>query len=845
MALWPGVCTPHGGASAAVFHRTSLFTGPPRPGTNSNRSVPPHAPPHKRGGQHSRTLPTVRDAPPSQKTPRPAWLPRALAVLLGVALLVPWDAHALPDASVAAARVDEAFMLAMPELLRTGARFGAEIVFTYGPLGVLSDQRHLVPSDWLVPLLVLRAIMVGVLVLGWCRIVQGCPAGWKRWTVGGLAIACALLALIGGDQVLWLGFALGAFTLGVQAPGEDRTHWQTIALGAIAGVASLVKFNFFVLGAALLAALALHDLVLRRRAPWPSLAFALALVASWLAAGQRLQDFPVWVAACLELSAGYGDAMSKGFVAPYSWPLVGAFALALATPPVAMLARDARAFRAWIAAGAFGFVAFVSFKHAFAGNQIEQAGGVGILLAAASLAISPRVSGSTNIRRALPPLAVAGSVGVCVFVLITGNRWMPGIGPFDKAGARAGAFARTLIGSGAWRSTVYRDRLEALRIAAGIEPIGRTIDIIPDSAGLAVAIGDYTPRPAFLGINTHTETLAKANAAFLLSPGAPETVLFEITPSGERFHSRLPSTVEGPAWLALWSRYAWTGRAGPFLRLDRLATPRSVRTDALADATFRLGESIEVPSGDAIIWCTIDPTPTLAGRAVGAAYKLPHLEIVLTTDAGEHRYQFVPELGRAGFVVSPLVETTAEFGLLMATGEAGALPGKGVRSLRVEAMPDNGLWRDELSIAFERVAIDAAPARWLGVARAGVESTAFGAEWREVDGGPALFVHAPSVCVIDVPAGARRVTAEAVVLPSGIGDTGSLIGDGVIARVAGEMDGGERVVIAEAELRSNAARVRLEGALPEGIWRVRFEFDPGANGDPAYDHSAWVGIAFE
>ncbi len=800
----------------------------------------------------------MTNAPTTNTAPRRPWIPRALAVLIGVVLLVPWDAHPLPEPSIAAARVDEAFMLAMPELLRDGARFGPEVIFTYGPLGVLSDQRHLVPSSWLVPLLLLRAAMVAALVLGWYRIIQN-TQGRKHWVTAALAIACALLALIGADQVLWLAFALGAFTLGLQTPRDERTRWQTIALAALAGIAALVKFNFFVLGAALLASLALYDLAVRRRPPWPALAFAAALALSWLAAGQHLQDFPAWVAACLELSAGYGDAMSKGFVAPYSWPLVAAFALALAAPPIATFARNPRGFQPWIAAAALGFVAFVSFKHAFAGNQIEQAAAVGLLLVAANLAIAPSQRSHKKPRRFLVPLAATGSVAVCAFVLITGNRWMPGTSPIDKGAHRTAAFARTLIGQGPWRSTTYKDRLESLRTAAGIEPINRTIDIIPDSAGLAVAVGDYTPRPAYLGINTHTETLAHANAAFLMSDAAPETVLFEITPAGERFNNRLPSTVEGPAWLALWGHHEWVGRAGPFLRLDRLETPKAVRTAASGVRTagapvrtksrFRLGESVEIPmDSDAIIWCTIDPEPTLAGRAVGAAYKLPHLEIVLTTDTGEHRYQLVPELARAGFVVSPLVETTAEFGVLMATGEAGALPSKRVRSLRVEAVPDNGLWRDELSVSFERVEIEGAPARWLGVARAGVESAAFGAEWREVGGELALFVHAPSVCVVEVPAGARRVVADAVVLPSGIGEDGALLGDGVVARVVGgvgEVEGGGRVVIAEGALRGRIARVRLEGALPAGVGRVRLEFDAGSNGDPAYDHSAWVGIEFE
>lgn len=792
----------------------------------------------------------MTDARPSPNTPRRAWIPRALAVLIGVILLVPWDAHPLPEPSVAVARVDEAFMLAMPELLRAGARFGPEIVFTYGPLGILSDQRHLVPSDWLVPLLLLRAVMIAVLVLGWWRIIGSTPGGWKRWSAGALALACVPLALIGADQVLWLGFALGAFILGVQTPRDQRTCWQAPALAAIAGVAALIKFNFFVLGAALLAALALHDLAVRRRPPWPSIAFALALAASWLVAGQHPQDFPLWVAACLNLSAGYADAMSKGFVAPYSWPLVLAFALALAAPPIVTLATDARRFQTWIVAFALSFIAFVSFKHAFAGNQIEQAAAVGLLLVAASLAIPPRPRGSSpSPTRPLLPLAAACSIAVCAFVLITGNRWMPGTSPIDKAAHRAAALARTLIGLGPWRTTTYEDRLEALAAAAGLFPIDRTIDIIPDSAGLAVALGEYTPRPAYLGINAHTGTLAHANAAFLMSNEAPETILFEITPAGERFHNRLPSTVEGPAWPALFARYHAVGRAGPFLRLDRLGTRRIVRSDPATTGPAvpaRLGVPVEIPiDAGTIVWCTIVPEPTLAGRAIGAAYKRPHLEIILTTETGEHRYQLVPELARAGFVVSPLIETTTEFGVLMATGDASALPGKHARSLRVEAVPDNGLWRDEYTIAFSGLTIEDAPARWLGAARAGVVSAAFGAEWRDIEGTLALFVHAPSACVVEVPSAATRVSAEAAVLPTGIAESGALIGDGLVAHLVAETPSGQRIDIARATLKGTLTRATLQGTLPEGAARVRFEFDPGASADPAHDHSSWLRINFE
>ena len=97
--------------------------------------------------------------------------------------------------------------------------------------------------------------------------------------------------------------------------------------------------------------------------------------------------------------------------------------------------------------------------------------------------------------------------------------------------------------------------------------------------------------------------------------------------------------------------------------------------------------------------------PTLLGRLVAAAYKLPPLRIVLNLDDGqsvEHRY--IAAIGNAGFILSPYLSSPEDF-ILMASG-GGGVPE--VRSFYITTAGE-GLWSRQFEVQLTPFRLAARP----------------------------------------------------------------------------------------------------------------------------------------
>lgn len=65
------------------------------------------------------------------------------------------------------------------------------------------------------------------------------------------------------------------------------------------------------------------------------------------------------------------------------------------------------------------------------------------------------------------------------------------------------------------------------------------------------------------------------------------------------------------------------------------------------------GESIPLPQGaGSLLWAELEIQRSAAGNIIQQLYKSPHV------------FQIVPELGEAGFLISPLVQNNVAFGKL-------------------------------------------------------------------------------------------------------------------------------------------------------------------------------------
>lgn len=607
-------------------------------------------------------------------------------VVLCVVGLPPWPPFNHLLGNLGDLSDDLAFAMAQPALLRQGAQWGPEVVFTYGPLGLLASFP--IYPEHVKPLLAFHVALASVTATLLIAVVwRSFDRAWSRALALMLALANAYVWAIGWTEALWIAPALCAGVISLSGPKPSR--WLIALLYAattLLGAAALVKFSLTAIYVGVFGLIGLRD-VRCGKVPALSLFFAVSLLGCWLLAGQQIGNLFVWLQASADLSGGYSDAMSKGFWQPYGPATVAATYLAAAGLVAGgLLSRGPSFDRLMLTALAVG-VSLVNLKHAFGGNQIEQSV-IMIALAATLIGFVDSVWSRA---------AAALSVGACCLVLSWTN-----FQALQSIRDHAASMVDALNGNYDCAAAGGERLREQIRWLAGLpEGLTGTADVYPRKTGVVLAEPGltYDPRPAYLSLNAHTERLAEQDAAFLRSQRAPRFILFEIRPE-ERVNDRYPSTDDGRSWPEIWSRYRLKS-TGRLLVYERRAAPLSFSLRPIRTGRFAFDQVLEIDPA-VRTWATVDVRPTLLGRLVGALYKAPRVMLnIVYADGLPVSYQIVPALGRAGFLLSPSITTTEEF---------AGLSGRRVKTIRMSVEDDKswfyerefGLELSELQIPDER-----------------------------------------------------------------------------------------------------------------------------------------------
>jgi hypothetical protein len=409
-----------------------------------------------------------------------------------------------------------------------------------------------------------------------------------------------------------------------------------------------------------------------------------------VACGQPLGGLPRYLLNSLEISRGYNDAMAIS--ARSGLPMVP-YVLASIGLGCAIALRLVHR-RAWAellpALGVAGLL-FLAFKASFVRRD-----GVHELIAAValpfvvatyafavgSLAGHPARVGAPRPRPSAGPARLEGvAVGIALalgLALTATHRAAPGFG---------GTSAVTLFTAnvaGALRMAVGRSRhreYHALRLSEirAQNPLGAIrgrVDVLPYQQSELLAHGlSYAPRPVIQSYSAYTPRLAELNARHFRGPGAPDHVLLGPGTIDDRY----PSLDDGPARLELLRSYDPVGMRGDFLLLQRRASPRPVRLTPRATYDLDLASpaATTLPPRGAV-WATIELRPTLLGRVRSLLHRAPDVQAKVRTDQGKERtFRIVPEMTRAGFLLSPLAERPADFGALAAGTPAAEASGPG------------------------------------------------------------------------------------------------------------------------------------------------------------------------
>ncbi|KAA0677439.1 hypothetical protein [Azospirillum brasilense] len=792
--------------------------------------------------------------------------PFVLAYFLALFLFVPWEPFHKEISSIDVLSVDAAFIIALPELFKSGAQYGPDVVFTYGPWGILATA--VVPQDLHTVVLLLRAAFALIAAHIAATLIVRNAASRSTQTVlaAGLLVLSAFW-IAGLDQAFWLfpTFFVGIVGIVRRDPRETGSGVALVVLAVMASSwIGLIKFNFFVLGLCVQIILLCLDLA-ARRLPLLFAIWVATTAAAWVAAGQRLANLPSWVLACMDLSGGYADAMAKGFFTPYPPLVVAVLAGALlgfVATAFSIAARLQNRSAAVAVSAVCVLAAGVAWQHAIGGNQMEQA--VGEVLVAVWFLVAMATWRTGGAAHLWWPAAALPLVTVGLFALLIGV-WSSfsimaelknGLG--RKVTAAVSAIdGRLFSGPDPWDALMAGIRRN---IPVDVDVQG-TADIYPQHT--AVVIADprlrYAPRPAYLSLNAHTARLVERNADHLRDD-PPQVVLFQILNPSRAVDNRHPATADGLSWPELLTRYGIVNATDEFLVLGRLEHAISHRFVPLPTRRIRWGEDIRLDAGPKLLWARLHIAPSPIGRIVKAVYKAPHAFLEETlANGGKREYQIVPALGEAGFLLSPLVADTPSFARLMqATVASPVNPANVVTSLRIRTEPGTDwFWSPEVGLDLFELSVDGAgrslPDRLatgilLADLRANVESCLFPPS---IETDPELaksvsILHAPCAARLPVPPQARGMTLSYGLRCAPLGGAS----DGAELTVSGLGPSGDLVfsqrhVLDPANRPADCSEQALRLVWPgREVRDVRIAFSPGPHGDPSYDHTYVSSVAF-
>lgn len=609
-----------------------------------------------------------------------------LALLTIIAIFVPF-APEMPAGSV-----DWASTVAGAQ----GLVYGRDFIFTSGPYSSIYTKAYYPATDFM--------ITAGSLYLAlayWLSFAILANGIKWRWV---LAFCAMLAGVMYARDVLLLSLPLlvALQTFKVVDSDEHRlldSRWFALVVAltfSTFGLLPLIKGSAIVLCLGTAVLCSTYYFLSRRRllAMLCLAAPAVSLVIFWLASGQPASGLPGYFISMAPITSGYTEAMaltgSGSEVVSY---LVVSLALLLA---IALQSRIAQVSRLFLF-GSFFLYLFIAFKAGFVrhdGHAIIA--GTALLLA---VLLFPFVTRS----RAIVPI-----------IILTALCWTSIDQHYRKSsvssvraniqGTYSGAWHafQTRIADKSWPRRDYDTAIAKLRTQAAFPLLKGRTDIYSYNQSLLLASGNtWSPRPVFQSYSAYTKVLATINRDHLLGGKAPDNIIFQVQP----IDGRLPSIEDGLSWPVLMLSYQPVRLENNFLFLEKRASAAPmVQPVLLATRSARFGEPVELPTSDGPIFAEMDIDNTLLGRLADALYKPSELGISVELRDGTRReYRLIAGMARSGFLLSPLVENTAEFGMLYR--ESKFLDAKLVKSITIA--PRRGptwLWHERYTIRFSRIA---------------------------------------------------------------------------------------------------------------------------------------------
>jgi hypothetical protein len=550
--------------------------------------------------------------------------------------------------------LDVSWIAVLGEASERGWRFGRDIIFTSGPLSAIYTR-------WFQPDRLgayLAAYFVLVVTVAWLVTI----VAWRNGRLAAALLAAFGIVLDPFRDAVFVAYPL-LTSLVILSPQRGTLDKTAAAFGLFCcALATLAKF---LVAPAAIAAFILCDsaALLRCRLPVYTATYVL-LCFGLFALSEGPGSFLPYVFSSINLASGYSEAMSLD----RAHQEVIAFLVIAAALLGAFASMEARAVRHSAVSGSIAAVRwlvvvaylFAMFKEGFVRHDGHS------LLAWSGLVIAALVY----------PLSFRGPSVVQTHVCLAVAAWsiaaIPTVNPaalslLTSTPARIEqqfALAAIFISDpkkqiAAWRRA-KEEAWARVRAVQELPHVAGSVDVIPSLQSSVLAHGlDYRPRYHFQEYQTFTRHLIEANRRSLIDRG-PEFLLFAPISIDGRF-----PVAEGPLWPDILATFAPVSDDGKLLLMRRREVPLHNLLRAETSETVSFGEEIMIPEGPQ--FARVEIGKTLFGRLVDVLFRPPLVWMrVVLTDGTEWRSRIVPAIARAGFLLSPVIVTSRDFGRLAA-----------------------------------------------------------------------------------------------------------------------------------------------------------------------------------
>lgn len=610
-----------------------------------------------------------------------------LLVITIICVIVPFS-PAMP-----AGGLDPSWVLGMNQAIAQGMVIGRDVIFTFGPYASIYTKTYHPATDHLM----LFGSLYLALSYGLAVFLLVRNSGW--FLVGGFWLF--LVGSMGAGDSLYFSYPLLVSVICFMANGghpkedinKDLRLTKIFILFLPLGLLPLIKGSFLLICTVAVVLVAI-SFMLRRR--WGCVAAVIitpiaSAIIFWNLSGQVTEDFYLYFKSMAPIISGYTEAMAaNGLENEIYLYLLAVFVLLL----FVFSEKDAPLAHRVLSFLGFSAYFFIAFKGGFVRHDGHaMMAGTAIMFASFVIAFA--------YRSPYVLIAFALSFGAWIYIdqhyAKTSTNGL--LNRVESTYTSAWLGVKSRLAGGSELKSSFNEAIKNLSNQAKIPILKGTTDIYSFNQAFLIASGNvWNPRPIFQSYSVYTPSLAQINREHLLGKNAPDNVIFRVEP----IDGRLPSIEDGASWPTLLNNYEPSGSSSGFLYLHRKSIISQVTENVfLRGDTYKFDETIQVPDESSPIFVEVLIKQNLMGKLFNLFYKPSQLRISLKLhNDREVTYRLISGIASSGFVLSPLIENTDEFGLLY--GGLGYLDEKLVKSFSISPIGRKHLWEDTFEVTFKK-----------------------------------------------------------------------------------------------------------------------------------------------